>query len=317
MLALPCAVAQQSQTLANVLKQESIPVPPASVPHLNSQITSYATLNDDREFLIAYYLLNPQDEMLRFPLFITRFDKQAAKWQNIALRDIKITAALPGKEGQVPGECIGSVMRVARNRGWYYLDLHWTPSAGCLLVLKQDLSVFQTLPGSTAAFFASDLLVYSGNMVHFADVHPEALFLYDPTKRESQQIYPPKDDPFRRNFSARLAKAIDQTQCAARGWVCDPEHFASTVRRVEVNDETQALAFQVDYTNEGFFTRGEAEDTGIFDDDQYVYVYQLKPLRWREFSVYDLKPDFGTDSLKELLTPARLQQVFSHPGPHY
>jgi hypothetical protein len=48
--------AQQHLTLADVLQQESIPFPPASIPHLNALITSYATLNDSQGFLVAYYL---------------------------------------------------------------------------------------------------------------------------------------------------------------------------------------------------------------------------------------------------------------------
>ena len=82
------AVAQQHETLADVLKQEAIPFPPIAIPHLNSQITGYATSNDEREFLIAYYLANPQNE-LRFPLFLTRFDKRSAEWKPVELSDMK------------------------------------------------------------------------------------------------------------------------------------------------------------------------------------------------------------------------------------
>jgi len=61
--------------------------------------------------------------------------------------------------------------------------------------------------------------------------------------------------------------------------------------------------------------RDQAESTDEWNDDQYVYVYRLNPLGWREFSIYDLKPKFGTDALRELLTPSKLKQVFSTPAP--
>jgi hypothetical protein len=282
-----CALGQENQTLADVLKRQSIPSVPASVPHLNSRITSYATLNDDREFLIAYYIVAPQNE-LRFPLFMTRFDKPTGKWEHVAFSDLRVTVQLGQQKTQ--SECIGSVLRIEHNGTWYYLNLHWNPSAGCLVVLNRDLSVSQTLTGWSTAFFKSGLLVYSGNMVHFADLHPETLLIYDPITHESQQLYPPEEDPFRRDFSARLARAIDRKQCAANNWACNPERFASVIGPGEVNDETQSLAFRVDFSPEGFVLREEAEESGMFDDDQYVYVYQLKPLRWREFSIYDLKP---------------------------
>ncbi len=70
--------------------------------------------------------------------------------------------------------------------------------------MNHDLTVHQTLTGWTAAFFKSGLLVYEGNMVHFAPVHPVTLFLYDPVANKSREIYPQKNDPFRKNFSERL-----------------------------------------------------------------------------------------------------------------
>jgi hypothetical protein len=76
------------------------------------------------------------------------------------------------------------------------------------------------------------------------------------------------------------------------------------------------LAFRITFQPDGFTDRYEAEDSGLFDDDDYVYIYQLTPFRWREFSIYDLKPKFGTDSLQELIAPAMIKKVFATPAPH-
>jgi hypothetical protein len=152
-------------------------------------------------------------------------------------------------------------------------------------------------------------------MVHFADVHPETLYLYNPVEHKSHQLYPQNGDPFRRDFSARLAEVIDEKQCRENNWACSPDRFASDISQIEVNDQTRSLAFRATFETEGFTSRQYAEDSGRFDDHQYVYIYRLDPVRWREFSVYDLKPMFGTDSLKELLTPAKLRQVFATSAP--
>jgi hypothetical protein len=304
---------QQGQTLADVLKQSSVSFDLSSVPHLNDPITSYATLNTEHEFLIAYYLVHPQNE-LHVPLFLTRFDKRSGKWQEASLNDLKVkTSEETEQERQV--DCIGAALRLEGNGNWYYLDLHWTPSAGCLVILNRDLTLHQTLTGWTAAFFKSGLLAYVGDTVHFAPVHPERLFLYDPVAHKSQEIYPQKNDPFRKNFSERLDKVIDEKRCQENNWPCDPDDFGSIVDPIEVNDETHSLAFRVEFETEGFLPREEAEDSGKWDDDQYVYIYRLDPLRWREFSVYDLKPKFGTDSLKDLLAPEKLRRVFATPPP--
>jgi hypothetical protein len=91
-MALP-APAQQNSTLADVLKQNSIPL--ASIPNLNSQVTSYSVLNDDQEFVIAYYLPT-KDDLLRWPLYVSRLNKRIGQWQNRELRDVKLVTERTG-----------------------------------------------------------------------------------------------------------------------------------------------------------------------------------------------------------------------------
>lgn len=270
-------------------------------------------MNDDREFVIAYYLDNPKNE-LRFPLLITLFDKHSAIWRHVELTDIKVQI-FGDTDHELQDDCIGSVLDISRQGDQYFLNLHFNPSAGCLLVLNTDLTVSHTLAGWPVAFFKSGSFVWIGDMVHFSDIHAETLFLYDPVTRKSQQIYPLKNDPFRDDFSTRLGKVINQKRCAQNNWACEPDRFSTQIDSIELNDETQSLAFHASFETEGFVIRDNSENTDKWDDDNYVYIYRLNPLGWREFSVYDLKPKFGTDSLKDLLSPANLKNVFSTPAP--
>lgn len=305
------AIGQQYEVLADVLKHNAISFSPTSIPNLDRLITSYATLNDDREFVIAYYLANPPDQTLRLPLFVTRYSKVSHRWQQAALNDLQVKTEFGSTE------CFGSVLDIKRHNKRYYLTMHWNPSAGCLLILQDDLTVDQTLTGGIAAFLKSGSFIYWGNTVHFADVHPETLWLYNPETRKSTQLYPQPHDPFRDEFSAKLEKVINQDRCRTNNWACDPRRFTSYPGYPpSVNDETNSLAFRMTFEPEGFLDRHEAEDSGLFDDDDYVYIYQFQPFRWREFSVYDLKPKFGTDSLEDLLTPANLKKVFATPAPN-
>jgi hypothetical protein len=263
--------------------------------------------------VIAYYLAGPRND-LRFPLFLTRFEKQRQEWQHASLSDLYVKIS-DGTEEETQADCIGSVESVERNRDWYFLNLHWNPSAGCLLILKHDLALSQTLAGWTSVSFKSGLLVYSGNAVHFAPVHPPTLFLYDPVTHKSQQLYPPKDDPFRNDFRRRLEQAIDQKRCAEHNWPCDPAEFTTNISSpMEVNNETKSLAFEATYSMEGFLTREEAESGGKWARDRYACVFELDPLRWREVSMRDLSARFATDSLENLLTPQKLKQVFASPS---
>jgi hypothetical protein len=304
------ARAQQNQTLADVLKKSSVSSGLNSVAHLDDSITSYAILNTDREFLIAYYLVNPGNE-LQSPLFLTRFDKSSGEWQQ-AQTDPKTISDGTGPQTQL--DCIGSAINLERSAYWYYLDLHLNPSAGCLVVLNHDLTVNGTLTGFTAAHFKSGLLVYQGNAVHFAAVHPLTLFLYDPVTRKSKQIYPQESDPLRAEFSKGLEKAIDEKRCQENDWPCDPKDFETDILHpVEVSDEAHALAFRVEFSTQGFVPPEEGERSGKSSNDQYVYVYQLDPIRWREFAARDLKRKFDADSLKDLVTPEKLRRVFATP----
>jgi hypothetical protein len=154
-------------------------------------------------------------------------------------------------------------------------------------------------------------------MVHFASVRPETLWLYNADTRKSELIYPPSQDPFRSAYSQRLAAIVDEDRCRSRNWSCDPREFTSSIGLpVVVNEATRAFAFQVTFETGGFLDREESENSGQWDDDNYVYVYRREPFGWREFSLYDLKPKFGTNSLKDLLSPDNIVKVFATPAPN-
>lgn len=303
-------LSQQYSTLGQLLQRAAVPIPPASIPHLQALVTSYAVLDDTREFVIGYYLADPQTQILRPPLFVTRYSKAGGDWSHVAIESSEVLQASKLKDWSV-----GSVLEINRTAHGYYLQLHWTPSAGCLLILDDDLNVVDALAGGPLGWFKSGAILYTKNMIHFADVHPETLWLYDSVTRESKQLYPQPGDPLRDAFSARLAKIVDDQRCRKRNWACDPQNFASDIAEVHLNDDTGSFAAHISFETEGFLDRYEAEDSGQWDDDDYVYIYQLQPFRWREFLIYDLKPKFGTDSLKDLLTPTMIEKVFAAPAP--
>jgi hypothetical protein len=172
------------------------------------------------------------------------------------------------------------------------------------------------LDGWPEGFLPPATVIYSGNMVHFADVHPETFWMYDLGLKKATQIYPQPKDPFRRDFATRLEKIIDQNLCHENNWLCDPDRFSTALDSpITANEQTRAIAFGARFYPEGFMDRYKAEDSGLFDDDTYVYIFQLEPLRWREFSIYDLKPKFGTDSLQQLISPMMIEKVFATPAP--
>lgn len=304
-----CALGQQTETLAAVLSRNSIPSNAAPIPRLQSRITSYAVLNNPQEFVIGYYLAGENDE-LHFPLFLSRLDKQTAEWRNTELKDLTIPNPEQTSARTPTGDCLGSLLRIQQKAERYYLDLHLTPSAGCLLILKHDFTVETALPGWHVAFLKG-IALWERNTIHFAPTHPEQLWLYELATGRSERLYPQPQDQLREDFKHRLAAVIDQQKCRTYNWSCNPDQFGSDIEAVEVNQEAAAFAIRVSFSTEGFLTRDEAEHSGAWGDDEYVYIYRLKPFAWRAYSIYDLKPMFGTDSLAELLTPQRLSIVFA------
>ena len=305
-----CLWSQQYTAMADVLKEEHIPFPPASIPHLNASITSYAVLNDSNEFLIAYYLADPITNTLKPPLYLTRYGKNTGQWQHVALDPTRVEKLTQSPYG------FGSVLNVVHSGKRYYLDLHWNPSAGCLLILNENLMPEDALLGWPRGWFRSGAVLYTRNMIHFADVHPETLWLYDPETHESQQLYPEQDDPFRTAFSDRLAKVINNDQCRIKNWGCDPQDFTTELGDVDVNDTTHSVAVQVTFESEGFVDREVAENSDEWNPDEYIYVYQLQPFRWREFRREELKQKFGTEIPKQLLEPKNIEKVFATPAPN-
>ena len=77
------------------------------------------------------------------------------------------------------------------------------------------------------------------------------------------------------------------------------------------DDQDDALAMQVRFSTEGFLTREQAENSGAWKNEDYIYVFKLRPFAWRGMSAREIKAGFGTDSPSELLTKLKLRSLFS------
>jgi len=95
------------------------------------------------------------------------------------------------------------------------------------------------------------LTIVDGNLVHFADLHPQTLYLYDLHSRQASPLYPQAHDAFREDFSRRLKAAIVEDQCRKNNWGCQTERFTTHLSYpIEINNETQAIAFRASFDPE-------------------------------------------------------------------
>ncbi len=307
-------VSAQGRSLADILRRYGVPLPSDQRIRLNDVPLDDWPLNTEAEFAFAYRLPTLKGG-LSGPVQFIRYDKRRMQWTELTIAGPKFNFQ---QRLEVP--CEGRVGEVEHELDSYFIGMEISPSAECTLVLREDshgaIGLESVLDGWVSVYLKPNTVIYSGSMVHFADVHPETLWMYDLQSKKVTRLYPQPHDPLRDDFSTKLERIIDENRCRESNWACEPDRFTSDVEKPVVSDEIHALAFHVDFETEGFLDPDEADKLEQFHDQQYVYIFQLQPFRWREFSIYDLKPKFGTDSLPQLISPKMIGKVFATPAPN-
>ncbi len=304
--------ASLAETLQEVLAVRGIPPDPQAAGDAARPITSYAFHDDARTFLIAYYW-DDAGGVLRAPLRLSRYEKGQGQWRHVTVP----AAQMKGGEA----DCLGSVTAIHPTDNAFYLDLHLTPSAGCVLILSKDLSealeVRAALYGWFLAEFADGTVVYHNSQVHFAPTHAAEISLYQPRSGRSVRIYPQK--PYQAVRAAHIEKAraaySDENWCRERNHHCDPELFDNRLLGiVEINDRTRALAFvaRFDNTVSGPDAARRGANAPEFTEVLYVYrnVDNPEQIEFREMVVADFQARFGNIPLSEALEPAILRRIF-------
>jgi hypothetical protein len=306
------AAQPKQQSLAQVLSAAGLRLPEEPVSDLNHAITSYAVLNDRDAYLIAYYWNLPSGT-LEDPLRVLSFNRQTGEWKNVQLM-------LGG--GRIShAECVGSVLQAHALQNVFLLDTHINPSAGCLIILERNLAFRNALYGWYLAAASDGQIVFQRSEVHFTTVHPAELALYDLKTNRETPLFPRK--PFGSVRSEYIAKLRDfyRTQdewCKENNDPCDPENVDSALYgEVAVNESEHALAFVISYENIQQFLGPVRKPDG---PGKVVYVYRHvndeAKLDYREMLFSDAERHFSKPSLRSLLEPAALHEIFAASPNH-
>jgi hypothetical protein len=219
---------------------------------------------------------------------------------------------------------MGTVGGVQKVGVLFYVSIELSPSAGCQLVVSDDLKLKTVLSGWIEATFSSGAVVLEGSMIHFAPTHPLRLSLFDPRSATPTAIYPPPSDPLRAAYTLRLRTKIPELdRCQGENCQWDPEQFDNELgseceptgqckSAIAVNDKTGALSFTVRFSAIGFISFEKVKGSTEWDE-HVVYVYRLfpGPTAHREFRSSEMKARFGTTSLDGLLTAEMLARIFA------
>ena len=311
-LAAVCCIAllprlASADTLRSVIAQSDAPPDTRAVANLDREITSYTVLDNDKWFAISYYLQGSSNA-IDGPLFVDRYDRALRQWRFASLSREQTRA------GQ--SDCLGSALDFAPAGDSFLLTTHINPSAECVLVLSTDLQVRTTLYGWPLATLADGSIVFQRSMIHFAPVHAAEIAVYNRKTGRGYTIYPSKPYPAERQAEiAKLSAFFDDhvDWCNLHNHPCDPEWFENALNGEVVADpRNDALAFVIDYGSDP----GDRDAPPVtVGHRKVVYVFRYVSnefgFQYREILQNDVTARFGAIPLRQLLTPANLQQIFA------
>jgi hypothetical protein len=298
----------QGKTLREELMERHALLEGASIVNLDKKITGGAELDDATQFVIAYYV-DDGTSRLNAPIFLERLDRKTGKWQSAKLGDPAV------KVQDMDVNCMGSVLSVRTLGGRIFLDTHLSPSAGCVLILAQDLKLQASLYGWIVGHLGDEELVYHRSQVHFAPVHSAEIAVYDLQSKRNMAIFPRK--PFQAIRQARIAQLQEfyrtrEAWCRENNDPCEAEEFDSSLAGEVISDQReQALAFVISYKQIQVFS-GDQKPSG---PAEVVYVYRHvndeAKMEYREMLWSDVKAKAGDVPLEKLVEPEILEKIFA------
>jgi hypothetical protein len=316
--AVPCTgeiLGRAPNQLRTVLQAFCIQ-PSAEAPLNLDEPVQYAGYNAVDEFVLAYNTVAPSGAV-EHPLRIVRLDKLNQTWTGADFPDIE-TEILPNLKGQ----CLGAVGDLQKVGPRFYVGIELSPSAGCVAVVSTDLKLQVAISGGIIAKVPSGPVIVEGSTRHFAPTHPLRLSMFSPRDGSIKSIYPVENDPFRARYIQRLRTEVSPAdRCEGENCELDPEQFDNELANIcystgckpaiAVNDETESLAFIVQFSPIGFIRLERVKDSPEWDE-QAVFVYRFLDgtVDHREFAASEMQTRFGITSIDALLAPEVLKRVF-------
>src|SRR5271157_654540 len=215
----------RGEALGNLLAAHKLPADILPRSEAQQSITSFAVSSDNLPFLLAYY---DDDGSGTLPpvLHVIRYDVRTGNLRRADLRGAQPAETFDGFDSvmtQVSNICLGSALNISEMNGFITIDTHISPSAGCVLILDSNLKFSAGLFGWVMAKIDRDI-IFQENTIHFAATNPSRLSIYNPQRKDLNQIFPEKDDAKRKQFSAELREHLPSIDwCTEHNNPCDPD----------------------------------------------------------------------------------------------
>jgi len=226
-LAAPAGGADRATTLGDLVPATGAAREAAGSLPLAEPVSSSSVLADERGVVIAGVPGDGSGTIDEIAIFA--FDAGEKRW----------------RERRITEPPLGSVVRIDRLGELAALQLHLSPSAASTVVLDRTLNVRERLNGWIVATLPGGEAVFERSQVHFAPLFQTELFLYDPVRATSRDLFPRRDDPVRRRLETEAADdyaRLGGEWCAAHNHPCDPHRIDSDLVDIRVVAERPAVA---------------------------------------------------------------------------
>jgi hypothetical protein len=199
------------ETLRELLAKSQLPLTAFSQKELAETVQGEDAIHEGRTVL-AYQ--ETEGDSLVGPLHLARFGPGN---NHADRRDLPIK----------PDEnCYGSLLGISFLHDLTMIDMHISPSASCLLVLDDRFQIVRKLFGFDWHEVSPYQVAIIEDMIHFAPVHPVRLLIDNLLHFGSIEVYPPKNDPLRKQFIAENSKHMPSDEiCRLSDDPCAPEEF--------------------------------------------------------------------------------------------
>ena len=221
-------------------------------------------------------------------------------------------------------EPIGTVTGVQTAPWGAVIRIHRTPSAGGVIILNRDLEVVAELDGYGGDVLPNGTVMYRGNMVHFAPIHKQSVWAYEPGAKEADEIFP---GAFVSRIGEQVRQAIRATvirigNSAKIDWNVGgsgaPDDYDRSITRQENSSGGNSVALVVKYDNDrllygdpnvitenGETTRRDAS-WPAYEALTVVRCDRAQPRRWscRERLLADAAREF------KIAVPARSEETW-------
>jgi hypothetical protein len=285
-----------AETLQEALQAANVPALQFSTSELTGKITSYAVANGD-PFLQAYF--NDDGSGLLPPvLYVVRYDRRSAVVERAELRGIKALF-----QGEIPIDCLGSALAIREYRSTIYIDTHYNPSAGCVIVLSSALAYKAALSGWLVGWLGDDYAIVRASEVHFLSVHPMHIDVFDLKRNRLVRVFPFEGDEQRRQFSRLLEPHIAMKWCAENNAQCDSGNFDADLNgKIAVNEAAGVFGFEAHFDATGF---GPSAERQVLPRN-VAYFFQARGGVWehKEFSSSEFRRAFPGRTIEDLVSKA-------------